>query len=543
VDTNSRRDNGRLTHLAAKLAARLRAGVRDESGATAVFFAIGLILLAPVSLGLVDVYLTSTTRAQLQDALDTAALYAARSGAATTEEIDRIGEAALRANLHLPAGVTLVKAEFVLTGAKITGAAEISPPGIAPAIWDQANVKASTEILRSSQNLEVALVLDTTGSMSNEMANMRAAANELVGIVVQDVQTPYYSKLAIIPYSVGVNLASDVNAARGAIRGPTVIDAVTVGTTTTIKSTAHGLKDKELVALSTVNGVTRKIDGTTYNLNHEYTITRIDSDHFSLDGLDTTGYKAYSSGGSVQCLSEDCKKFKFKSASNKTTYFYPSSCVTERIGDEAYTDAAPETARVGRHYAVDKNGNKVGVCNVAPLVPLSSDKPTLTGAINALTDNGSTAGQIGLAWGWYAVSPDFKSLWKGTSEPAPYDKPELLKVVILMTDGAFNTPYCQGVVAQNAGSGSGGDDQHINCAATNGNPFDQADKLCVAMKEKGVIVYTVGFNVGTTGTVAAFMKKCATSPEHAYLPKAGGTALKDAFKAIAQDINSLRISK
>jgi Flp pilus assembly protein TadG len=525
--------------LAAKLAARLRAGVRDESGATAVFFAIGLILLAPVSLGLVDVYLTSTTRAQLQDALDTAALYAARSGAATTEEIDRIGEAALRANLHLPAGVTLVKAEFVLTGAKITGAAEISPPGIAPAIWDQANVKASTEILRSSQNLEVALVLDTTGSMSNEMANMRAAANELVGIVVQDVQTPYYSKLAIIPYSVGVNLASDVNAARGAIRGPTVITGATKADPAVITSVDHGLSTGERVVISGVNGMTRNSN----HINNEYDITRVDKDHFSLNGKNTTNYSVYSSGGAVQCLSEDCKTFKFKSASGSTNYYYPSSCVTERIGGEAYTDTAPETARVGRHYADDTNNNHVGACNVAPIVPLSSDKPGLIASINALQHNGSTAGQIGLAWGWYAVSPDFKSLWKGISEPAPYDKPELLKVVILMTDGAFNTPYCQGVVAQNAGSGSGGDDQHINCAATNGNPFDQADKLCVAMKEKGVIVYTVGFNVGTTGTVADFMKKCATSPEHAYLPKAGGTALKDAFKAIAQDINSLRISK
>jgi Flp pilus assembly pilin Flp len=513
--------------------------MRDESGAAAVFFAIGLILLAPVSLGLVDVYLTSTTRAQLQDALDTAALYTARSGATTTEEIDRIGEAALRANLHLPSGVTLVKAEFVLTGAKITGLAEITPPGIAPAIWDQANVTASTEILRSSQNLEVALVLDTTGSMSNEMANLRAAAKDLVGIVVQDVQTPYYSKLAIIPYSVGVNLASDVNVARGTLRGSTVITGATKANPTVVTSVDHGLSTGDEVKISSVNGM----GSGGSNINNEYFVTRIDKDRFSLTGSNTTNYTVYSSGGSVQCLSEDCKKFKFKNADGNTKYYYPSSCVTERIGGEAYTDASPETAHVGRHFAADDGSHVSSVCNVAPLVPLSSDKPKLTAAIDDLDDSGSTAGQIGLAWGWYAVSPNFKSLWKGTSEPAPYDKPELLKVVILMTDGAFNTGYCKGVVAQDAGSGSGQNSTHINCNATNGNPFTQAGELCKNMKAKGVIVYTVGFNVGNDASVKALMNSCATSPAHVYLPKAGGTALKDAFKAIAQDINSLRISK
>ena len=54
------------------LAGRLRAALRDERGATAVFFAIGLLVMAPVTLGLVDVYMITTQRSQLQDALDTA---------------------------------------------------------------------------------------------------------------------------------------------------------------------------------------------------------------------------------------------------------------------------------------------------------------------------------------------------------------------------------------------------------------------------------------------------------------------------------------
>ena len=175
-------------------------------------------------------------------------------------------------------------------------------------------------------------------------------------------------------------------------------------------------------------------------------------------------------------------------------------------------------------------------------MPLSSDKTALKARIGSLTHAGSTAGQIGLAWGWYMVSPEWKALWTDKSEPAAYSKPQLLKVVILMTDGAFNSPYCKGVIAKNATSGSGSDDDHNECDATNGDPFTQAATMCTNMKAKGIIIYTVGFNVGSETAVKNLMNNCATSPEYVYMPN-GGAELKVAFRAIAQDINSLRIAK
>ena len=96
------------------------------------------------------------------------------------------------------------------------------------------------------------------------------------------------------------------------------------------------------------------------------------------------------------------------------------------------------------------------------------------------------------------------------------------------------------VVCAVTGSGSASD--HINCNATNGDPFAQAATLCTNMKAKGVIVYTVGFNVGSDAGVKSLMQNCATSAEYVYMPSSGAD-LKIAFRAIAQDINSLRISK
>ena len=153
---------------------------------------------------------------------------------------------------------------------------------------------------------------------------------------------------------------------------------------------------------------------------------------------------------------------------------------------------------------------------------MSSDKALLHGKIDALTELGSTAGHIGIAWGWYLLSPHFSYLWPNASQqPAAYGTPKLLKVAVIMTDGDFNTIYNKGVIAQDSGSGSGSADWKINQNATNGNGFTQAQALCAAMKAPGtdIEVYTVG--LGLSGSVAAqnFLTQCATSPAHVYLPE------------------------
>ena len=73
------------------------------------------------------------------------------------------------------------------------------------------------------------------------------------------------------------------------------------------------------------------------------------------------------------------------------------------------------------------------------------------------------------------LAPNFASLWPTANQPAAYNAPNLIKVVVLMTDGSFNSVYCNGVIAPNSISGSGSTDDHINCNATNGNPFDQTE--------------------------------------------------------------------
>ncbi|HRD46244.1 MAG TPA: pilus assembly protein TadG-related protein [Caulobacter sp.] len=434
---------------------------KDDGAAAAIQFALMAVPLTVTVFGMIDVSRASAAKGHLQDALDAAALAAARSTATTDAGVQAIGEDVLAVDL-VGARATLKSSSFTIVDNTIVATATAATTPYIAGLWHDGDLEmsASTEVVRASKNIEVALALDVTGSMGgSKIADLRTAAKELVDIVVQTQQSPYYTRVALAPYSMGVNVGGYAASVRG---------AVTSGT----------------------------------------------------------------------CTTPGCNKFTFTTAAGGSRTNTISNCVSERTGGEAYTDTAPSTAPVGRNYP--NSGNP---CLGATIVPLSSDKASLKASIDTYTASGSTAGHIGLAWSWYLVSPNWGYLWPAeTNRPAAYGAKDLLKVVVLMTDGEFNTTYCNGVISRDAASGSGSSSTHINCNAPNGDAFVQAEALCDAMKAKGVVIYTVGFDLGGNAAAENIMEECATSAEHVYLPDSG-TDLKKAFKEIGQDINALRLSR
>jgi len=611
----------------------------DARGNVALIFALSLPVMVLMTVGGVDIHRASTVRVNLQDALDASALAAARSPYTQAADIQRVGMNALRANLSNYPNVSLRedKTTFVLNEDQIVVAngsvdvkamvANIFLPPYGQFMDDYLPVGAHSEVNRSSKNLEVSLVLDITGSMSgSKIRDLKSAANDLVGMIVQDMQTPYYSKMAIVPYSNSVNLGSYANNARSAPQGyigisnaewtvgqPSYIDDITRSSTGEVTTTSgHGLSTGDYVWIDDVDGMyqindkayrvirtgsrtfeleywsgsswrtlkTRSSDGysrysrngrvrkclqwdcsvvisTTGNhgLSNGDTVyidnvggmSQINGNGYEIEvvnpakyaiGVPGANWGSYSHGGRSWCGQYGCQWRVFRNAYGSLRAFEASSCVSERTGSNAYTDAAPgSSARVGFAYA----GTSGNTCPDASIIPLSSNKSAITSAINDLEVVGSTAGQVGTAWGWYTVSPNFNSLWPDSAAGA-YGQSNLLKAVIIMTDGEFNTPYCSGVIARDAGSGSGSSSDHIDCNATNGDPFEQTLALGAAMTARGGIVYTVGFQVDRGGGAERVIQNCASSSAHVYLPASGGD-LSDAFKAIGRDITRLRISK
>ncbi len=610
------RNSDRLPRLMRKFASDTRGNIAMISA-----FVIPLLLL--ITFGGIDLHRATTVKSNLQDALDAATLAAARSNYTNDADITRVGVASLQANLAPFSDITLLAdhTTFKLdsTGAVIADArvdvkalvANIVLPMVGRGTGDKIGVSAHSEVVRASQNVEVALILDTTGSMQGtKIADLKLAAKDLVDIVVNDVQEPWYSKVSIVPYSMAVNVNTAATTARGTPIGSTNITNITwyTGSTRTVSgisqantavvsSSGHGFSNGDRVViwgqsrmtdanarvfvvagastnsfqLSGVNSnswrsfsssgttyvakcarndcyptvtsnshaipndgtvILTDVGGMTQLNNQTFETTLINSNSYLIR---TVGYGTYSSGGKSWCGQYGCSYRGFINADGALINHAVSTCVTERTGTNAYTDASPSTTRLGYNYPATSNP-----CLSNVVRPLSSDRATIKTWIDALSASGSTGGHIGVAWGWYTVSPNFNAMWPSSGAAVYSDK--TLKAVVLMTDGEYNSSYCTGVISQDSTSGSGGTNTHINCNAPNGSSFSQTQALCTSMKAAGIIVYTVGFQVVNDQRARDIVNGCATSPTHVYLPT-NGSDLRQSFQAIGRDITNMRISR
>ncbi len=220
------------------------------------------------------------------------------------------------------------------------------------------------------------------------------------------------------------------------------------------------------------------------------------------------------------------------------------TCVKERHTSKRYADKSP----VPGHYFERYTGS--GTCKpTSTIMPLSSDKVALKAKVDSFPTTGMTAGHLGTAWAWYLLSPKWKDIWPAASKPLAYNQisqpsdpnsnaspgdsdfvPKLYKIAILMTDGAYNRWY-----PNDHSPGNNDPDPDANSTT-------QARELCTKMKDKGIIVYTVGFGISVNSEPDVTMQQCATSSTH-YYNASDGAALKQAFRDIAIKISELRLSQ
>jgi Flp pilus assembly protein TadG len=603
-----------------------RAFGRDRRGNVAMMWALmGAVLLGLVGMS-VDFTRAQMIRSQLQNAADGAALAAARMTQGTTMTARTT---AARAYFDSEAGSLATGATFNLVDIGSNGfRVDVSEPmdlSLARLVSNQPwTIAVSSEAARGGMNLEVALVLDTTGSMSGQrITDLRNSAGDLVDILFATPQVPYYTKIGLITWGMGVNAGSYATAARGAIPAArtitaaawqngatsTNISAATKASPVVITSNNHGLNTGDTIWISGVSGMTQinnraflvskvdnnkiqlrdpvtnaNINGSSYSTytsggtirrcleascqvrvtsnSHGFAnnawvyitgvngmtqinssgdtawqVTNVQSNTFALVGSVGPNYTAYTSSGSAWCTTLGCQYYRFTNASNAIRILQISSCVSERVNNDVATDAAPSTTPVGYNYASSGNPCDTGT----GVIPMTTDAAPLHARINSLGASGSTAGQVGTAWGWYLLSPNWGYMWPAVSRGAAYGTPETQKIAVLMTDGAFNSAYCNGVIAQNSLSGSGSNTDHINCNATNGASASQTIAICNSMKARGIIVYTVGFHIDNDATALNVFHSCATDDAHFFLADDGVT-LQHAFQQIGQSISQLRLT-
>jgi hypothetical protein len=301
-----------------------------------------------------------------------------------------------------------------------------------------------------------------------------------------------------------------------------------------VTSNGHGYSNADYVHVTNVGGLT----GLN---NNTYQVSGVTTNTLMLNGALSSGSGSYvRNTGNLHCTwqnaSEGCSYFRFQSPNGNWNTFAATTCVTERASNGA-TDVAPSTTLVGRNYPPAGNP-----CLNNAIVPLTSDKASLTSVARSLAEAGSTSGSLGILWAWYMLSPNFGYVWPFDNRPEPYGREELLKAAIIMTDGEFNTVHCDGAIARNSTSGSGSTNDHISCRAPNGDPYEQARAYCNAMKAQRIIVYTVAFDIAEDSSASEMMRECASSPENAF-SAANGAQLRESFRQIARVLSTLRLTQ
>jgi Flp pilus assembly protein TadG len=486
---------------------------KDQSGSILQMTGLSIIPIMLAAGVAIDTSRVNFAHQKLAAGLDAGALAAAAM--ANKSEADMQTEAKKYLDSNFLNNDTITIQNFKLTNGLTTvvfeATARVPTTIMRISGTNYVDVKLSSEVTKSGQSVEVALLLDNTGSMTPSMSALQTAAKSFVEKVLAGASAPYYAKIAIVPYSMGVNVGGFATAARGTIAS---------GTSSTPGSAQYTFKD------------------AYYNSDKTLDIT---------------------------------------------------TCVSERTGAQKYTDAAVASNPVGRVYAGSNNP-----CLSSQLLPLTSTKSTIDASIDAMAAGGSSAGQVGIAWGLYTLSPNF-GLWSGASVPAAYNAEKLRKVVVLMTDGEYNSAYCNDVISgnpQNSGSGSPAD--HTRCAPTNdpaaptapiaptkpGKKATQAQKdayaaalaayndavitydndviaynaramssyvqskaLCEEIKAKGIEIYTIEFELNTAiAQRVDLVQSCATDADHR-VTASDSTQLQAAFTKVANSLKDLRVSK
>lgn len=206
------------------------------------------------------------------------------------------------------------------------------------------------------------------------------------------------------------------------------------------------------------------------------------------------------------------------------------NCATERMGEKKYTDASYNYAGAYSEYF----GGGSNTCPSNPKIePLTNKRDVLTTAISKLVPGGGTAGQTGILFGWYTLSPNWNNVWKNESQAAAYGADKLQKIALIMTDGDFNVYYDKDAKGNWKAYGSSG---------LNGESSKRGKKYCDSMKAKDIRVYTVYFGTRSTSAGAKVMQYCATDAG-TYFMATNSAALISAFQKIANQIQAIYLSK
>nr|WP_255500727.1 pilus assembly protein TadG-related protein [Caulobacter sp. 17J80-11] len=412
--------------------------------------------------------------------------------------------------------------------------------------------------------VEVALVLDNTGSMKDggKIDALRTAAEDFLDIVFENANGGV--RVSVVPYVASVNIKAPgvfdyAWMVEGGPKNPTVTNPWGTGNTAEVLAATAATYEGENFTASAAD---KRVN--PWSLFEQMKVAWkgcVEARPAPYDTEDTppgTGDTRW-----VPYLWPDEPSKEDNSSNSYIKDDDKSKAAKDFRKDEKWAQLQADTSKYDQDLRipgkVDHALRETGGADVStygpnkscgdPIQPLTTDKGVLVTKVRGMVPwhNGGTITSEGLFWGWATLSPTAPF-----TEGAPYNVDRVKKIAVIMTDGenflyggsnpdgvgensAWYNKSDYGAYGYLGKNRLGTTDPDATTAPVNAKML----KICANMKAKGIEIYTIILQVPNKAAKDAF-KACATR-EDMYYDAGSNAALKDAFRDIAERIGELRL--
>jgi Flp pilus assembly protein TadG len=542
----------------------LRRLISRREGNIAIMFGLALLPMF-VAVGMaVDISRAYSVRTRLNSALDDAALALGSAPAGyTTAQLNNMLQTYVAANFTKNAMGSVTSASYTAsangTVYTIIGTATVPTtltrvlPG-APAFL----TVSSSSVIKKTLGVELALVLDNTGSMlcgdgsganyspcntpDHIVALQTATSNQLLKPLFAQSPDPTLLKVALIPYVTTVNV------------GPALASAGLLPTALKHDVNSHYLD----LAGNVINDHSAVPKPITFDANQsqanettpEWRGCVIEDTPNNEDSGTPAGFDVTEPNGGW--LSAVGASSPLAHTPWIALYWQPGGNGTGGTWNTWNTGNISYLHTPGNLLSLWDTSHEYGPNSGCPtpmqrLVQMDAAGQAAAYAGVAAQEGWAAGGTMiheGLIWGWRALSPN-----PPFSDGVPYAQtaganPTWAKVVVLETDGVNESFTTENTGFSYLSDGKLGTTNNTTTSVNNLNT--RLTTICQNMHTANIVIYTVGF--GASAQFNTQLQNCAGGPTTAglhgrFIYAADSAALASAFAAIAGEINQLRIAQ
>ena len=455
----------------------LKKYLMDTGGNVAMMFAVSVTALLVCAGAALDYTGMTRQSTELQNYVDMAVLAAAASGENDIGKLEKIAEASLQ--FHNTENLP-INAKIIVNKEEVRIIATVEYDTVLMGVVGKDKMPLSVKSaspLSTQSKINLSLVLDTTGSMAG--SNMQALITASEDLLEVLDKSGDKAEVALVPFGQYVNVGLNN-------KNESWLDRSKDGTSYE-EEVCWTHSEWEEMPVCTETG--RTITTPTYS-----------------DGVQT-GERSYQE---TTCT-DGKKSLEEQRCEIRTIEFEWHGCVDSRVSP-LNAQAEFGVVRIPAHY------NQPDRCG-APVMTLTNDLDRVETAIKNLEARGDTYLPSGLIWGWRTLQ---------NQQPFKNDRSgkDAMNAILFMTDGANTKSVSSDGTHNGTDAGAG---------------LDLTKKLCDAIKNDGIQIYTVGYRLpGGSEETADVLKYCASTPGQSFNPSNPGQ-LKKNFKQIAHSLKVTRL--